>query len=55
MSKKKDPEIMDMLTFKQKFLACLWGMNKRYKYFDFVHSGMSQKAAFKKANSLNKK
>ena len=55
MSKKKDPEIMDMLTFKQKVIMCTWGMMRRYKYFDFIHNGMHQKAAFCKAYALNKK
>ena len=55
MSKNKDPEIMDMLTFKQKVIMCTWGMMRRYKYFDFIHDGMHQKSAFEKAMSLTSK
>ena len=55
MTKKKDPEIMDMLTQWQKFVMCTWGMNRRYKYFDFIHAGYDQRTAFRKAREMSKK
>lgn len=50
-----DKEIMNMLTFKQRFIMCTWGVMRRYKYFDYIHDGMHQKAAFDKAYALTKK
>ena len=51
----KEPEIMDDLNFIQRVVMCSWGMNRRYKYFDFVHEGMSQKDSYEKAKNLTKK
>jgi len=51
----KETEIMDHLSFLQRATMCTWGMNRRYKYFDFVHEGMNQYAAFKKARDLTRK
>ncbi len=53
--KRKEPEIMDNLGIKQRVNMCFWGMNRRYKYFDFIHEGMNQEAAFNKAANLTKK
>lgn len=51
----KEPEIMDQLTQWQRIVMCTWGMNRRYKYFDFVHEGYDQRTSFNKAKSLTKK
>ncbi len=48
-------EIMNDLSFKQRAIMCTWGVMRRYKYFDFIHDGMHQKAAFDKARALTKK
>lgn len=46
--------IMNHLTFKQKFRLCIWGPDRRYKYFDYIADGMNQRAAWKRAKDWKK-
>lgn len=47
-------DILKDLTFKQRALMCFWGALRRYKYFDFLADGMSQKFAWEKARKYKK-
>jgi len=47
-------DIMKDLGFWERIDMCFWGMNRRYKYFDFINDGMSQKFAYKRAKSLKR-
>lgn len=50
----KEPKIMNHLTQWQRIVMCTWGMNRRYKYFDFVHEGYSQRIAFQKSRDMSR-
>lgn len=49
-----EKDIMGDLGFWQRLDFICWGMRRRLKYFDFIHDGMAQKPAYKRAKELKK-
>ena len=46
---------VEHLTFRQTARMCFWGSKRRYEYFDYLHDGMDQRSAFRRALNLTKK